>query len=162
MYSETWGDYWGYFTFIKPGSAPDNIGNQALIAPYLGEVNLASVLPSLLLFTGFVFGIIHIFQPGKSPTSERTFLVFITLLALSTIFGYLWFIYRYFAQNNLVVKATYIIQFFIALLFLFSGFMEAVRKKSQWAYNLILIVLTLVFIHNLPAMITRYTMRLGF
>jgi hypothetical protein len=40
--------------------------------------------------------------------------------------------------------------------------MEAVRKKSQWAYNLILIVLTLVFIHNLPAMITRYTMRLGF
>jgi len=162
MYSETWGDYWGYFTFIKPGSAPDNIGNQALIAPYLGEVNLASVLPSLLLFTGFVFGIIQIFQPGKSPTSERTFLVFITLLALSTIFGYLWFIYRYFAQNNLVVKATYIIQFFIALLFLFSGFMEAVRKKSQWAYNLILIVLTLVFIHNLPAMITRYTMRLGF
>ena len=67
MYSETWGDYWGYFTFIKPGSAPDNIGNQAAIAPYLGQVNLASVLPSLLLLAGLIFGIIQIFQLGKSP-----------------------------------------------------------------------------------------------
>ena len=87
---------------------------------------------------------------------ERTALVFITLLALSTFFGYLWFIYRYFAENNLVIKATYVIQFFIALLFLFSGFMEAVRKKSQWAYYVILILLMVVLIHNLPAMITRY------
>jgi len=162
MYSETWGDYWGYFTFIKPGSARDNIGNQAVIAPYLGEVNLASVLPSLLLFAGLVFGLIQVFQPGKPPTLERTSLVFITLLALSTIFGYLWFIYRYFAQNNLVIKATYIIQFFIALLFLYAGFMEAVRKKSQWVYNLILILLAVVLIHNLPAMITRYNMFPGF
>ena len=156
LYSETWGDYWGYFTFIKPGSAQDSVGNQAIIAPYLGEVNLASVLPSLLLFAGLLFGILQIFQPGKPPTLERTALVFITLLALSTFFGYLWFIYRYFAENNLVIKATYVIQFFIALLFLFSGFMEAVRKKSQWAYYVILILLMVVLIHNLPAMITRY------
>ena len=162
MYSETWGDYWGYFTFIKPGSAPDNIGNKTAIAPYLGQINLASVLPSLLLLAGFLLGVIQIFQFRKSPTLERTSLVFITLLALSTILGYLWFVYRYFMQTNLVIKATYIIQFFVALLFLFAGFMEVIRKRSQLAYNLILFLMILVFIHNAPAMITRYNIIFGF
>jgi hypothetical protein len=60
-------------------------------------------------------------------------------------------------QTNLVIKATYIIQLFIALLFLFAGFMEVIRRKSPLAYNLILFILILVFIHNLPAMITRYS-----
>ena len=46
IYSETWGDYWGYFTFVKPGFAADNNGNQATMAPYLGQVNLVSILPS--------------------------------------------------------------------------------------------------------------------
>ena len=157
IYSETWGDYWGYFTFVKPGFASDNKGNQATMAPYLGQVNLVSIFPSLLLLAGFIFGIIQIFQLRKPLTFERTSAVFVTLLASSTILGYLWFVYRYFMQTNLVIKATYIIQLFIALLFLFAGFMEVIRRKSQLAYNLILFLLILVFIHNLPAMITRYS-----
>jgi 4-amino-4-deoxy-L-arabinose transferase-like glycosyltransferase len=162
MYSETWGDYWGYFTFVKPGAASDKQGNQASIAPYLGQVNLASVLPSLLLLASFVFGIIQIFRFRKSLTPEETSLVFIALLALSTILGYLWFVYQYFDQTDLVVKATYIIQFFIALLFLFAGLMEVIRKRSPWVYNVLLVLLTLVFIHNLPAMITRYSKFFGY
>jgi len=162
MYSETWGDYWGYFTFVKPAIASDKQGNQASIAPYLGQVNLASIFPSLLLLASFVFGIIQIFRFRKSLTSEETPLVFIALLALSTILGYLWFVYKYFDQTDLVVKATYTIQTFIALLFLFAGFMEAIRKRSRWAYSAILILLALVFIHNLPAMITRYSKFFGY
>ena len=65
-------------------------------------------------------------------------------------------------QTNLVIKATYVIQLFIALLFLFAGFMEAIRRKSQLAYNLILFLLVLVFVHNLPAMITRYSPLLSY
>jgi len=156
MYSETWGDYWGYFTYIKPAFASDNTGNHDTMASYLGRVNLVSIFPSLLLLAGFLFGAVQIFRLQKPVTLEKASLVFITLLALSTILGYLWFIYRYFMQTNLVIKATYIIQFFIALLFLFAGFMEVIRKRSQLAYNMILILLILVFIHNLPAMITRY------
>ena len=162
LYSDTWGDYWGYFTFIKAGSAQDNIGNQSTIAPYLGRVNLASILPSLLLFAGSLFGIIQIFQLRKPLTSERASVVFITLLALTTSLGFLWFVYRYFMQTNLVIKATYVIQLFIALVFLFAGLMEVIRKKSQFAYNAVLILLTLVFIYNLPAMITRYSKVFGF
>jgi 4-amino-4-deoxy-L-arabinose transferase-like glycosyltransferase len=162
MYSETWGDYWGYFTFVKPGVASDKQGNQASIAPYLGQVNLVSVFPSLLLLASFVFGIIQIFRFRKPLTLEETSLVFIALLALSTILGYLWFVYKYFDQTDLVVKATYIIQFFIAVLFLFAGFMEVIRKRSRWAYNVLLIILTLVFIHNLPVMITRYSKFFGY
>jgi 4-amino-4-deoxy-L-arabinose transferase-like glycosyltransferase len=162
MYSETWGDYWGYFTYIKPGFASNGTGNYASMAPYLGRVNLVSIFPSLLLFGGFLFGVIQIFQLRKSLTLERTSLVFITLLALSTVLGYLWFVYRYFMQTNLVIKATYAIQLFIALLFLFAGLMEVIRNKSQFAYNLILFLLTLVFIYDLPAMITRYSKVFGY
>ena len=162
MYSETWGDYWGYFTYIKPAYASNDTGNHDTMASYLGRVNLASMFPSLLLLAGFLFGIILIFQLRKPLTFEATSIVFITLLALSTILGYLWFVYRYFMQTNLVIKATYIIQFFIALLFLFAGLMEVIRKKSQFAYNLILFLLILVFIYNLPAMITRYNSITGY
>ncbi len=162
MYSETWGDYWGYFTYIKPAYASNDTGNHDTMASYLGRVNLASLFPSLLLLAGFLFGIILIFQLRKPLTFEGTSIVFIALLALSTILGYLWFVYRYFMQTNLVIKATYIIQFFIALLFLFAGLMEVIRKKSQFAYNLILFLLILVFIYNLPAMITRYNSITGY
>src|SRR5271157_1878626 len=162
MYSETWGDYWGYFTFVKPGVALDGQGNQASIGPFLGQVNLVSIFPSLLLLGSFVFGLIQIFRFRKSPTLEISALVFIAFLALSTILGYLWFVYKYFDQTDLVVKATYIIQFFIALLFLFAGFMEVIRKRSQLAYNLILFLMILVFIHNAPAMITRYSKFFGY
>ena len=162
MYSETWGDYWGYFTYIKPGFASKSAGNYATMAPYLGKVNLASILPSLLLAAGFLFGAIQIFQFRKSLTLERASLVFITFLATTTILGYLWFVYRYFMQTNLVIKATYVIQLFIALIFLFAGLMEVIRKKSQFLYNIILVLLMLVFIHNLPAMITRYSKVFGY
>ena len=162
MYSETWGDYWGYFTFVKPGVASDGQGNQAFIGPYLGQVNLVSIFPSLLLLGSFVFGIIQIFRFRKSPKLETSALVFIAFLALSTILGYLWFVYKYFDQTDLVVKATYIIQLFIALLFLFAGFMEVIRKRSQLAYNLILFLMILVFIHNAPALITRYSKFFGY
>ena len=126
------------------------------------KFNLVSVLPSLLLLAGLIYGILQIFQFRKPLTFERTFDVFSTLLILSTTLGYLWFVYRYFAQTNLVIKATYVIQLFIALLFLSAGLMEAIRKKSPLAYHVILILLALVFIHNLPAMFTRYNTLLGF
>ena len=162
MYSETWGDYWGYFTYIKPAFASNGTGNYDTMAAYLGRVNLVAILPSLLLLAGFVFGVVLLFQLRQPLTLERTALDFITLLALSTIFGYLWFVYRYFMQTNLVIKATYIIQFFVALLFLFAGFMEVIRKKSRYAYCAVFVLLTAAFIYNLPAMITRYSKFPGF
>jgi len=156
LYSETWGDYWGYFTYIKPGYASDNIGNHDTMASYLGTVNLVSILPSLLLLASFLWGLLQVFRLKRPPTPGMDALVFIALLALSTILGYLWFVYRYFMHTNLVIKATYIIQFFIALLFLFAALMEEIRKRSQLAYNVIFILLALVFIYNLPSLITRY------
>ncbi|HVM71894.1 MAG TPA: hypothetical protein VMT91_09050 [Anaerolineales bacterium] len=162
LYSETWGDYWGYFTYVKPGFATDSTGNHDTMASYLGTVNLVSILPSLLLLAGFLWGIIQVLQLRSTPTLERSALVFIAFLAVSTIAGYLWFVYRYFMHTNLVIKATYVIQFFIALLFLFAAFMEGIRKRSQLAYNMILVLLALVFVYNLPALITRYNSFTGY
>ncbi|HUH99120.1 MAG TPA: hypothetical protein VLZ89_17300 [Anaerolineales bacterium] len=162
IYSETWGDYWGYFTYIKPGFASNNTGNHDTMASYLGSVNLAATVPSALLLAGLLFGTLQVFLPRKSPTPERTSFVFLTFFAGSTALGYLWFVYRYFIQTNLVIKATYTIQFFIALLFLFAAFMEVIRKRSPLACTLILILLGLVFVHNLPALITRYSKYFGY
>ena len=49
LYSDLWGDYWGYFTFT---SQHLDIGrNQLLIGDYLARVNLASLFTSLILIS---------------------------------------------------------------------------------------------------------------
>ena len=57
FYSETWGDYWGYFVFVREKTLFGKAGNQSEITPYLGHVNLASVFPSLLMLGGLLLGL---------------------------------------------------------------------------------------------------------
>ncbi len=57
LYSETWGDYWGYFTFIRDKSyLGKEFANQLEISPYLGRVNLVSLFPSMLFWLGITLG----------------------------------------------------------------------------------------------------------
>ena len=50
LYSDTWGDYWGYFTFtsrfLEIGLGQENIGS------YLGRVNLVSTFTFVILLIG--------------------------------------------------------------------------------------------------------------
>ncbi len=162
LYSDTWGDYWGFFVFVKPGFTADGKGNQAAIGSYLGSVNMVSVIPSLLLLAGFLFGLIQMLRFKKQIDMEKVYFVFIALTCLSTLIGYTWFTYSYFTSTDDVIKATYMIQFFIAVILLFAGVMDSIRNKSPLAYQVILVILALVFIHNLPAMITRYSSFIAF
>ena len=52
LYSDLWGDYWGYFVFT---SRFTDLGrNQLLIGDYLARVNIFSLIPSLFLLVSFM------------------------------------------------------------------------------------------------------------
>ncbi len=156
FYSDTWGDYWGYFTYHKENSGFGN--NSATAAPYLGQVNLFSTIPSILLLLGAGFGFLQLFRRNTFFDPGKLALALIVLIALVSLAGFMWFVISYFSLDPSVLKAAYIIQFFIALLFPAAAFLEFVRSKSRTGYWAIMAALAIVFVHNAPAMITNFKM----
>ena len=156
FYSDTWGDYWGFFTYHKQILGFSD--NSATVAPYLGQVNLFSIIPSILLLLGAGFGLLQLFRRNTFLDPGKLALALIILIAFASLAGFMWFVISYFSADPSVLKATYIIQLFIALLFPAAEFLELVRSKSQWSYWAIIAVLGIVFVHNLPAMITNFRM----
>ncbi|MBT3323140.1 MAG: phospholipid carrier-dependent glycosyltransferase [Anaerolineae bacterium] len=72
FYSEIWGDYWGYFTFIKEKSYYGDLGlgNSTEVGPYLGRVNFISIIPTLILGMGWLFGAYKLFERKKPFSIE--------------------------------------------------------------------------------------------
>ena len=154
FYSDVWGDYWGFFTYHQQILGYED--NSATVVPYLGQVNLFSVIPSALLVLGMVWGILQLFRRNIALTPEDLSLALITLIAVTSLAGFMWFVISYYPADASVIKASYVIQFFIALLFPAAGFLETLRAKSHFVYWLIFLALVIVFVHNLPAMITNF------
>ena len=50
LYSDLWGDYWGYFSFTSRSLAEGR--NQDIIGDYLSRVNLISLIPTFMLLYG--------------------------------------------------------------------------------------------------------------
>ena len=154
FYSDVWGDYWGFFTYHQQILGyPDN---SAAVVPYLGQVNLFAIVPTILLLFGMGRGIMQLFKRSVVATPEDLSLALTTLIAGVSLAGFMWFVINYYPADASVIKATYIIQFFIALLFPAAGFLEVVRVKSRVTYWLLVSALAIVFVHNLPAMITNF------
>ena len=158
FYSETWGDYWGYFVFRREGIL-EYKSNQAAINPYLGRVNLASLIPSLIFAGGMIFGIGSL-QRSLSFTSssfESRAFSFFVLIVLISLAGYLWYLLTYtMIPKGATIKATYMIQIFMVLPFLAASFLEKLRAINPRLYSLSLALILAVFLHNLPALITQY------
>ncbi len=157
FYSDTWGDYWGYFTFVRDGLGYKP--NQTKINPYLGNVNLVSLLPSLILLAGMVLGLRALLRSLNPQTSsfESQALGLLFLIVFISLTGYLWFLIKYpLLPQGVTIKATYMIQIFMVLPFLGALFLEKIRVAKSRIYFLCIVLTLLVFIHNLPAMITNY------
>jgi hypothetical protein len=152
FYSDIWGDYWGYFTFHKNGD------NFASVVPYLGQVNLFSIIPSVIFLLGAGMGILQMFRRDIAFDPQKLGSALITLIVVTSLAGFMWFVISYFPTTPLVLKASYIIQLFIVLLFPAAEFLEIIRSKSQFTYWIIVATLAIIFAHNLPAMITNYRM----
>lgn len=161
FYSDTWGDYWGYFVFIRDKSYLGELGydNQAQITPYLGRVNLVSLIPSALFLAGVLAGgwamvgtLAH--SKYRTPNLQRTFLF---LIGASTTIIYLYFLIRYpEPPQGTTIKPTYVLHALLMLPLLGADIMERLRLSWPRIYFCLMILLGLVFLHNLPAMITRY------
>lgn len=158
LYSDTWGDYWGFFTYIKPKSSfgENGFSNQRTILPYLGKVNIAALLPSAILLFGVIYALWMMFHQESAVRNEQMFRVFPLLFSLSSFLGFIWFVISYQRPGLSIIKATYIIQLFVATTILGGDFLEFIDRKSRLAYWLIICALAGVFLFELPAMISRY------
>ena len=162
FYSDLWGDYWGFFVYIRDNSYLGlvGLGNRSEMASYLGKVNLAAVIPSLVLLGGALMGIGSLAKAIFQPKRADYGVLFDSLLLLIILFSFAGFLYFVITVPNAVqgdtVKATYMIQVFVLLPLLGAEFMDRIAMRSPQLQPLIAISLMLIFIHNLPAMISRY------
>ena len=131
LYSETWGDYFGYFliTHAKGGLE----ANYELV-PYLGRVNLLAIIPTFL----FILGIFYFFIKFKNLNINQKIMYSTFLLCVSFMWiGYMWFVIKYpnYSKGD-TIKATFILQL-IQLLPFFGSIFVIDNLKSKRLFNLI-------------------------
>jgi hypothetical protein len=181
FYSDTWGDYSAYFliyakdtrnnTFINGKSLeriiragqpyPEWLAtNRFTFNTYLGQVNLVSLLPSAILAAGLILGVIQLFRSlgNKLPGAKDLGSTIFSLIILCSLAGYGWYLLRYqnHGQGGDLIKASHMLQIF-PFLGLLAG--EVLDRLWKWRPNIwvaVMIALGLVFLHNLPAMVTHY------
>jgi len=146
LYSDVWGDYWGYFVFT---SRFIDIGrNQELIGDYLARVNLVSFFTSTLIIS---FCII-VFQKYKS-----NFLIkYLNYAIIFSLLGYLLFTINYPTTSGDTIKSTYIIQVFHLMAFMASIYFYNLKKTNQRIYNLLLSFLVIIYFHNFQSYLSHY------
>ncbi len=152
LYSDLWGDYWGYFSFT---SRDLNSGrNQLFIGDYLARVNVISIIPTFLL----IFSFIKSFKFFKKRNDHENSLFFklLILCTLSSFFGYLVFLIKYAEPSGDTIKATYIIQLFHLLGILLINYLEDLKKSKPNFYVLFVFIYIVIFINNFSAMTSHF------
>jgi len=153
LYSDLWGDYWGYFKFTSKNL--DLGKNQLIVGDYLARVNIVSVIPTIILFFGIFFGLKKLKSSNKSVND--LFFTYVVLAILTTLVGYLWFLIKYpeFPTGD-TNKATYMIQLFHLMAILSSGYLDKLKLEKTKIYPIIIFTLALVYIHNFSAALTNF------
>ena len=147
LYADTWGDYWGYFSFT---SQYLDVGrNQLNIGSYFGKVNLLS------LFTTSVIVYFYL-KAKKQGKLNRIIISYINFSLIITIIGYLWFVISYPEPAGDTVKASYILQFFYLVIFLASIGLEQLKKENIFIYNLIIFSLLIIYLYNFQSYLSHF------
>lgn len=184
IYSEIWGDYWGYFSiygidtrkpeflngyYLQVALSEDHQSdwlktNYETFSAYLGRVNSISIFPSVLILVSFVFAAIAIMDKrinGQITIHQKEVYSFLLLTIFTICAGYLWFLIMY---PNLgkgdTIKATYLLHIFPLVAILVGVFLEYINEKSKYFFGMIIGGLALVFVHNFLAMITHFQLYL--
>ena len=151
LYSDLWGDYWGYFTFTS--RALDVGKNQLLIGDYLARVNILSLIPTLLL----IIGVIHAIKEIKTKeNTTKYFLTYVLLSSAISLIGYLWFLISHPEPSGDTIKATYIIQFFHLLGLSSVVYLENLKERSKNLYKIYIVLLIIVFANNFSALMSHF------
>ena len=148
LYSDTWGDYWGYFVFT---SRYLEVGyNQLVVGQYLGRVNILSSFTTLIMLFGFIYKN----SSNKNPITISLLKIFV----LFSFLGYLWFVISFPTTTGDTIKATYTVQMLNVLIILGSILIENVKNKK--IYFIVIVVLTFICIHNFSSFLSKFP--LGF
>jgi len=163
FYSEVWGDYWGYFVLIpERASLGDDRyqPNADRMTPYLGRANAAAILPSLAFAAGVVIGMFSLARRRRAEGEARGRSLFTAVLLMfggGAFLLYLYFLIRFTSVGpDTTIKATFVLHALLVLPLLGADFLEKVRTRLPPAYDASLVFLVVVWLHNLPTMITQY------
>ena len=180
FYSEFWGDYLCYFIVygrnIKKGDfisgltlakviATDDYQswlktNRKTVKKYLGRVNLISLFPSAIMLAGLILGMSYLIKSIISIHSYDETLMMFSLLVLVvgvSFAAFFYFLIMYpspYKGDN--IKATYMLHTFPLIAILAGEFVYKIKQKSAFWCTIILILLTLIVLHNSSAFFTRY------
>ncbi|OUX18478.1 MAG: hypothetical protein CBE17_01890 [Gammaproteobacteria bacterium TMED257] len=150
LYSDFWGDYWGYFSFTSRKLEEGR--NQLLIGDYLARVNIVSLLVTLFL--------IYCFFNFRKQYPKMIFTRYINLSIIISFIGYLWFLISYpdlpTGDTN---KATYMVQIFNLLLIPASIKLVNLRESRNIMYNPIVYYLIFTFFHNFSSYLSHFPFR---
>ena len=152
LYSDLWGDYWGYFSFTSRSLLVGR--NQANIGSILGRVNLISLIPTFLLLIGIKKSFKSLNNSQKNNLDYLN--IYLTFAVFISFFGYLWFLVSYPNPSGDTIKAVYIIQLFHLLGLCSALQIEELKNKNKNIYLSIMTILFFVFLQNLSAMMSHF------
>lgn len=146
LYSDLWGDYWGYFSFT---SKYLNVGrDQLLIGNYFARVNLISIFTTLLI-------IVFCFFSYKSYKNFQA-IKFLQLAIIVSFVGYFIFTFLYPTSSGDTIKSSYIIQAFNLSAILASVYFENIKKDNLNLYNTLIIFMVFIYIHNFDTYLSHF------
>ena len=189
LYCDAWGDYWMHFLIygqtrrgryvqgnyitMKPERlAPHRRAvrtNMHEITPYLRRVSAVSLLPTAVMLGGLALGGATVVRVARTrpatagdddpPDVAGVTVGFATMVVVSTLAGYYWFLANYTDLNGDTIKASYILQTFpfLALLGAVAVWRLLDRPRGRpWPAAALIVLLIGITAHNAPAMLTNY------
>tara|TARA_Y100000768_G_scaffold178746_1_gene133859 strand:+ start:1344 stop:2702 length:1359 start_codon:yes stop_codon:yes gene_type:complete len=146
IYSDLWGDYWGYFSFT---SRFLNDGrNQLMIGDYLARVNIVSLFSTTI--------IVYFCYLSYKKYKSNFIVQYVNLAWICSLIGYLIFAIMYPTSSGDTIKSTYIIQAFHLMVFLASIYFYDLKRLNRKIYNGILLTLIIVYIHNFQSYLSHF------
>ena len=157
LHSDTWGDWWGYF-LLRTGREGESV-NISETLPYLGRVNAVALIPTTLYLLGLLY-CFKFLKSGKHKFEKnkelKVFYFLITIFTVTGFAGFLWFNIKYPEEKGDTVKATYIIYLLNILPFYGALFLNRIKNLNLKFYKILYSIVFLIFIHNIPTMITNF------
>ncbi len=181
FYADTWGDYGEYFLIYARGrNASEFVSgahierileagppppqwletNRYTLNTYLGRVNLVSLLPTAVFVAGWALALVQGVRSLRvvGPGHPEGGMVLALLIITCSLAGYVWFLTRYQTNGQAgdLIKASHMLQVFPFLALLAGSALEQIRTWRRPVWTAIMIALALVYLYNMPAMITHY------
>lgn len=168
LYSEMWGDYDRYWLVV--GRDPDGgpatgdayqdpdrrvSTNLPAMAHYLGRVNLAAAVPTMILLGGLILGLRH---AARSATRSSP-LALAGLVCGVSITGYVLMLAW---LPELGIKPSYLLQVMPFMAMLGAAWIDAAERRRPTLAWVIRMAFGVAALHNAPAWFSRYSLLGGF